>query len=443
MTGKLKTLVLAVLAVAAIAGVTASAASAAELHIKDMGKVTGDGTQLEGAPTEFKVPEGGLQCPQAKFNVHTAFKLNGEGKQEDVETTASRLTVKVEEKETPLEPETLHCKFGGTSGAIVHMNGCDLDLRVDELTARVTCPAEKQITVTAIVLGVLKCTIHISEQGDLGGLKVTDNEIHQDVKVTFEVKGIKYTSTTGQGLGACKETQAGTDGELKGTVTVQGTAGSEASDIWYESAPSGKELHIKDMGKVTGDGVQIENVGFNIPEGELKCPQAKGNLHTAFQLNGKGEQEDVETTASTFTVKAEENETPLEPETLHCTFAGLKALVHMSGCEFTIDIHALTAGVTCLKEHQITITFRLFEVPKCTVHIPEQDELKTFQVSNDETKQDVRLTFQVKEIKYTTTKGEGLKACTETQAGTNGQFKGTVTVQGTVEGGVESNIWYE
>lgn len=55
-TGKLKALALALLTVPAIGGATASAVLAAEIHIKDMGKATGDATQGEGV--EFATRAG-------------------------------------------------------------------------------------------------------------------------------------------------------------------------------------------------------------------------------------------------------------------------------------------------------------------------------------------------------------------------------------------------
>jgi hypothetical protein len=233
MTRKVKALALAFLAIAAIGGVTASAASAqGQIHIKDMGKLTGHATQSE--PLIFHIPEGKLECPQTTFNIHTAYKLNAKGEQEDVETTATTFTVKAEEEKTPTEPETLHCKFAGIGGTIVHMNGCDFDIHINTLQATVTCPKEKQITITVIVAGVLKCTIHIHEQIDLNKLDTpVNNETTQDIKLTFTVEKITYQTTPGQGLGACKETNDGTDGQFTGTITVQGKAGGVASAIWH------------------------------------------------------------------------------------------------------------------------------------------------------------------------------------------------------------------
>lgn len=56
---------------------------------------------------------------------------------------------------TPLEPETLHCKFAELSGTVVHMNGCDSDLHPNTLQETLTCSSVKQITVVVIAAGVL------------------------------------------------------------------------------------------------------------------------------------------------------------------------------------------------------------------------------------------------------------------------------------------------
>jgi hypothetical protein len=235
MAGKLKALALAVLASAAIGGASASAASAGELHIKDMGKLTADGTQIKEAPTEFTYPEGLLRCPQAKYNFYTVYKLNAKGEQEDVETTASTLRLKLEEKETPLEPETLHCTFAGINGTTIQMNGCDYAFHFNTLQTTVTCPLGKQIIITVVLGGVTKCTIHIPTQGELGTVEVKNTETKQDIDLIFKLNGIHYTTTPGGiGLGKCTETLAGTNATFAGSVTVQATAGGVASNIWYE-----------------------------------------------------------------------------------------------------------------------------------------------------------------------------------------------------------------
>jgi hypothetical protein len=105
------------------------------------------------------------------------------------------------------------------------------------IQATVICPPGHQITITAIVLGQVKCTIHIPEQSDLQGIimKNSKEPTPDDSDVSFDItKQIKYATTKGPGPGGCTETEAKTDGDFIGKVTVQGTAGGVASDIWYE-----------------------------------------------------------------------------------------------------------------------------------------------------------------------------------------------------------------
>ena len=237
MIRKAKTLAVALQAISAIGVVIASAASAAEFHINDMGKVTGEGTQFE-PKTEFKIPEGALVCKDAIFNIHTLYE-EVEGKEVDKETTGTTVTIKAEEsKHEGAERETLTCTFQGLPRTVVHINKCDFRLHAGPpIRATVICPPEQQITITAIVLGQVKCTVHISEQSDLQGIimKNSKEPTPDDSDVSFDItKQIKYTTTPGDGFGKCTETQVKTDGEFLGKVTVQGTAGGVASDIWYE-----------------------------------------------------------------------------------------------------------------------------------------------------------------------------------------------------------------
>ena len=240
MIRKARALALAFLAISALGAVIASAASAQtqQFHVKDMGKVTADGTQVAGNPTTFQIPEGSLVCKDVTFNVHTFYEEVA-GSEVDKETTAKTVTIKAEEpKHTGAERETLTCTFAGLGGSIVHMNGCDFRLHAGaSIQATVICPQGQQITITAIVAGVLKCTIHIPTQADLQGITAqnTKEPTPDDIDLNFDItKQIKYTSTPGEGLGKCTETQAGTDGSFTGEVTVDCLAGGAPTDCWYE-----------------------------------------------------------------------------------------------------------------------------------------------------------------------------------------------------------------
>lgn len=201
------------------------------------------------------------------------------------------------------------------------------------------------------------------------------------------------------------------------------------------SGASAAEFHIAGMGTATGDGTQIKEAPteFVIPEGALKCAAATFKV-TALTNSSNVTQE---TTGSTATVSVKEGET----ETLACTFAGLSgSIVHMNGCDFRI--HAgppVQATVLCPEGQQITVTAIVLGTSKCTINIPTQGELGGLSITNNAS--DIDLTAAITGLKYQTTTGSGLGACTATSAGTDGKFNGKVTVQGTA-GGAASNIQY-
>ena len=230
MFSKVKALTLALVAVCAIGVVGASGASAAEFHIAGEGAATGDGTQI-GAETEFKIPEGALKCKDATADIQL---LTSGGA--PVEKTGPTATVKLTEpKHTPVD-ETLTCTFAGISGSIVHMNGCDFLFHAGPpVQSDVVCPggAGQQITVTAIVAGVTKCTIHIGAQTGKQTIGITNGA--EDIVVKNTVKNVVYSTQAGTGLGACTATTTaqGTAGEFSGEITVQGTAGGKASKLQY------------------------------------------------------------------------------------------------------------------------------------------------------------------------------------------------------------------
>jgi hypothetical protein len=224
---KLKALTLALVAVCAIGAIGASGASATVFHVAGMGAATGDGTQT-GAATEFKIPEGALKCP----NAIATIQLQNSSRVPQ-ETTGETATITLEEPEHKPLDETLTCTFAGLAGSIVHMNGCAFVLHSTPLPiqVQVECPAGQQITVTAIVTGVTKCTIHIPAQTGKQGFTITNGA--EDIVVKNASKNINYTTQAGTGLGACQATSAGTGAEFNGEVTVQGTAGGAASKLQF------------------------------------------------------------------------------------------------------------------------------------------------------------------------------------------------------------------
>ena len=229
MFSKVKALTVALLAACAIGAIAASGASAAEFHIAGMGAATGDVTQI-GGETEFKIPEGALKCK----DVTGDFQLLTAGGAA-VETTGPTATITLTEpKHTPVD-ETLTCTFAGISGSKADMNGCDYVIHAGPpVQTDIVCPAGQQITVTAIVAGVTKCTIHIGPQTGKQSITI-NNAGGQDIVLKNGLKNVIYSTQTGSGLGACTATTTaqGTNAEFLGEITVQGTAGGVASKLQY------------------------------------------------------------------------------------------------------------------------------------------------------------------------------------------------------------------
>ena len=230
MASKVKALTLALVAVCAVGALAASSASAEEFHIAGMGAATGDGTQINGE-TEFKIPEGALKCKDA---IAEGQLQNSSGT--PVETAGPTWTVKLREpKHTPID-ETLTCTFAGLSGSIVHTNGCGVWIHLQRFIqkqASIECQGTNQITITAIVAGVTKCTSHIGAQTGKQTIGITNNAGGQDIVFKNAINNIIYSTQSGTGLGACTATTTaqGTAGELNGEITVQGTAGGVASNL--------------------------------------------------------------------------------------------------------------------------------------------------------------------------------------------------------------------
>lgn len=223
MAGKLRALTLALVAVCAIGAGAASSASAAEFHIAGMGSATSIGI---GQMT-LGTPEDVVKCQNITY---TNQLLTAAGV--PVETTGPTTTSTREEPaHTPID-ETLTCTTNGIAGTIVHMNGCDFVTHAGPpVKMDIVCPGSQQITITVIVTGILKCTLHLGAQTGKEGVSITNGA--EDILVKTASKSINYRMTSGSGIGACASTPEGTGGELIEEVTLQGTAGGVASKLQY------------------------------------------------------------------------------------------------------------------------------------------------------------------------------------------------------------------
>jgi hypothetical protein len=129
--------------------------------------------------------------------------------------------------EQSLNSEYSGCTVFGFGGTIAS-NGCQYVLHVLNSgppytgTADIACPAGKSIEIVAKLAGVLKCKETISSQSGLEG--VTFSTVgagsERGVEVKFNLAGIKYTQTAGEGAGSCKSAGAFSDGTLTGATTL-------------------------------------------------------------------------------------------------------------------------------------------------------------------------------------------------------------------------------
>jgi hypothetical protein len=248
MTRKLKRLGL-LLAAALVIGALASATASAEtLHFfAESLPATLKGTSAEDVLT---TTVGTVKCKEATYS----------GSQGEQETT----TVEV-------EPVYSGCTAFGFPGEI-SANGCKYRLKGGEIesgnregTLDVVCPAGKEITVVAKSGSTTKCTLHLPAQSNLG--TVTFTNVHgssPEISAKLSVGKIKYTHTTGTGLGACAAGSS-ESGSYAGTMAIKGKTEAEADFGVAVLVPkplftvSPNPLDFKGGGKDTKKMATIEN----------------------------------------------------------------------------------------------------------------------------------------------------------------------------------------
>ncbi len=171
--------------------------------------VTLTGQQHAGGSSVFGTTAGSFKCTEGSYT----GELSG---------TAS------------IEFEMTSVAYGGCTAfglytGTIETNGCHYRFTVTKINEGkregrfdLSCPAETEITATATQAGVPKCTIHVPPQTGLGTVTYTNigsgttREITLDVKLT----GIKYTHTTGIGLGSCAS-GSGETGTFETSVSIK------------------------------------------------------------------------------------------------------------------------------------------------------------------------------------------------------------------------------
>ena len=215
MIRNLKAFGLALVAALALVAVAASPASAEKFHFGS----TVEHTTLKGEQTGtgdvFTVHGGTVTCATISYD-----------------GTVSSATKKT--TEVTINPTYSGCKFAGIpNSATIDMNSCDYLFTAKtkegenyEGEVHVKCTtAGDTITVTVVVGGVTKCTIHIPEQS-LTGITYTNVNPGGGAKthllVDVNITGIKYSQTEGTGGGKCETKDNTTTGTYVGQATIKG-----------------------------------------------------------------------------------------------------------------------------------------------------------------------------------------------------------------------------
>lgn len=190
----LRVLGLALVAILAMSALVASTASADEFTAETE-KVTLTGTNEPAEPDVLTIPEVGLTtCKHVHYDIGTIT----------TPTTTVTATPTYSECTSLGFPATIHhneCKY------IFHVTG--RGLTTGDIT--ISCPAGKEITITAIAAGTTKCTIHIPPQtlsvagSDPVTYTNTGAGTGQDVTAKVQYAALSGKTTKGTGLGACPE----------------------------------------------------------------------------------------------------------------------------------------------------------------------------------------------------------------------------------------------
>jgi hypothetical protein len=207
---------------------------------------------------------------------------------------------------------------------------------------------------------------------------------------------------------------------------------ASATPVTGHFTKSGETLTV-----VTGEQGVVGHVFSAGGHGEVTCPVA----------HFVGEQTVKRRETITITPKYEgKTDPPPGNQKTTCKFAGLEGTtVNMNGCDYLFNGTTGTAALKCPGAiKSVTVEAKVAGILKCTIHIPEQSLTGITYTNNNHPSavSTVTVTANVPSITYTTTKGTGAGACEETNIpdGTDGTYKGSVTVHGTA-GGVTEAIW--
>ncbi len=210
------------LVLAAVLAMYATPASAATFR-SEVEPTTLTGVQ-EAGKNYFEVDAGAIECDGITFQGTMSTK-----------------------SENPIGLTPTYTKTCGswTGQATFDMNGCAYRFTVTSVTANgshgtfdIECTNGKEIKVTVISAGVLKCTIDIPAQNNISKVEYTNLSSGSTAEVTFAIAttSIKYTQTKGTGLGACSTTGLTSNGFYLDNGIIKGETdpGSTQKGIWIE-----------------------------------------------------------------------------------------------------------------------------------------------------------------------------------------------------------------
>jgi len=210
MIRNLKVLGLALVAVLAMSAVAASMASA-DAFTSEKSPVLLTGKQI--APGDvFTTTAGTVKCKEVSYKATTGTPT----------TTISA---------TPTYPAKTASGEQNCTGfgfpAEVTTNGCTYLFHLGAATTGtldIVCPAEKEITVTAVSAGTDKCIVHVPAQVGLATITYRNSGgslSTRELEVEANIGGLTYTHTEGTGIGRCTPGHSAT-GTYTGKAIVTG-----------------------------------------------------------------------------------------------------------------------------------------------------------------------------------------------------------------------------
>lgn len=364
----------------ALSALGALAASPATAEFKSSVEHTiHDGSQVGSDLFAFNA--GGVSCSEISYSGTGSSK------------TSSTIT---------LAPTYKGCTAFGFPGVTIDVNGCQLVVgSAVTNTAAISCPgAPMEITGPS-------CTLTIASQSGLGSVSYVNEGAapKRDIKVNFELSGIKYTQ---HGKGATPCTSATfSNGTYKGIATLTGTdtAGAQI-DLWVEPP-----LFHSSVKPTTFDGTQAATHIFMFNSGVFSCKN----------ITFSGTQSEATAT-----------KLQLQPSYSGCSWFFGAVTIDTNGCQFVFNVAQV--DIVCPgKPMEIT-------AGACNVTIGSQS-LTAVNYTNQGTapKRDVLIQFALTGLKYTED-SPLFPECSGTFS--NGTYQGSITVTGTDEAGGQADFWF-